>query len=46
MIHADAQNLDVEHTGQSIVFSVDGKGVLTVDVTSVDLISLILGRNT
>ena len=46
MIHADAQNLDMERTGQSIVFCVAGKGVLTVDLTSVDLIDLILGRNT
>ena len=38
---ADASNLTVRHTGQTVEFIVSGEIALTVDVTSVDLIDLI-----
>lgn len=41
MLYADGMNLDVTATGQTVTFVVDGREVLTVDLTPVDLIDAI-----
>jgi len=41
MLFADDANFSVQNTGQGITFYVDGEPILAVDVTSVDLITMI-----
>lgn len=41
MIYADSGNLAIRNTGQDVVFTVDGVDILSVDITSVDLITTI-----
>lgn len=40
-VFADDTNLGVTHEGQTVTLWVDGKAVVVIDVTSVDLIDLI-----
>ena len=40
-LYADSGNLSIHNTGQELTFYVDGEPTLTVDLTSVDLITMI-----
>lgn len=40
-IFADDANLSIQNTGQGLTFYVDGEPILTIDMTSVDLITMI-----
>lgn len=44
-IYGDKYNMKVTNTGQGVTFHVDGRAVLTVDITDTDLVDVILAAS-